>query len=676
MQSIINKTTDKKRILKIIADNMLKTRPYSEVEYRPCIKQKEVMNQILYFSKINLFECYPDATKGDVAYAVTVLKVPHDEEILLCVSGRVKVIFDGKEIYTGQSFDKSENLPVRVRKGDNEVIFKCECDGEHFGFDFVPSTIHYPGMWAKDYLFFVNNTLPQKEFEGEEGFAVSKLYKSDGIDTFLEFEKANREYAFPKATEHKNTVDFNKLYDAENGSVAWALSYCKEDCETAVTSNVKVYVNKSQCDNRSIKLNKGDELLVMCEKKGDEWGFYFEETERLHIPFLKSSRKNGCEWLLLGSFANADIPDIQFTHIYIDKNEKECFWRFSDGISYLRPYLDSYFYGQWFYAIMVGEYGLLKTSELLGERYGTYFKDSMLTMAKYFDYMRYDSRLFGSPSFLQRSIHLDDLDSIGTMGMNFAELYMRKKDNDVLKVLEILTKAVKDNIPRFDDGTYHRTKTMWTDDTFMSCPFLVRMSKITGDDYYYNECINQIKGFRKRLYDENDKIFSHIYFIDDDKASGVPWGRGNGWVFFTLSELLLILPDSEEKKEILSLFCEFADGIRSLQDEDGMWHQVLNQPSTYTETSCTAMFILGMVRGIRNGWLDASYNRTIEKAWSGILDTSIDEDGNVYGVCKGSGCSYDWEYYAQLGTVVNDDHGTGVILAALCESIMLESELN
>jgi len=240
--------------------------------------------------------------------------------------------------------------------------------------------------------------------------------------------------------------------------------------------------------------------------------------------------------------------------------------------------------------------------------------------------------------------------------------------------LKQLAKATKENIPRFSDGTYHRETTMWADDTFMSCPFLVRMGKLTGDNTYFDECINQLLGYKKRLYMEDEKIFSHIYFLEDEKPNRVPWGRGNGWVFITLSEVLEHLPeDYPNRGRLIELFKEFTEGLCNQQDESGMWHQVLNMPSSYLETSCTAMFVLGMARGIIHGWIDNKYYDTIIKAWNGLAKTAIDIEGNIYGVCKGSWCSYDASYYAKLGTVKNDDHGTGIVLAAICELLKLEN---
>ena len=121
----------------------------------------------------------------------------------------------------------------------------------------------------------------------------------------------------------------------------------------------------------------------------------------------------------------------------------------------------------------------------------------------------------------------------------------------------------------------------------------------------------------------------------------------------------------------MELYREFAEGIAALQDDDGLWHQVLTRADSYAETSCTGMFILGICRGLNHGWLGDEYRAVAQKAYDGLLRHKIDADGNVYDVCMGSSNSRDEEYYVNLGAIDNDDHGTGIILAALSELIQV-----
>lgn len=83
---------------------------------------------------------------------------------------------------------------------------------------------------------------------------------------------------------------------------------------------------------------------------------------------------------------------------------------------------------------MVGQYGLLKASEF-DKKYYDYFYGSMKILADYYQYMQYDAEQFGDATFLKRSIRKDDLDSIGTIGMNLCELYNRETDEEQSKAI-------------------------------------------------------------------------------------------------------------------------------------------------------------------------------------------------------------------------------------------------
>ena len=76
------------------------------------------------------------------------------------------------------------------------------------------------------------------------------------------------------------------------------------------------------------------------------------------------------------------------------------------------------------------------------------------------------------------------------------------------------------------------------------------------------------------------------------------------------------------------------------------------------------MFGCAFIRGIKNGWLnDEKYSVAALKAWESLTKYSIDNEGNIYGICKGSGFSFREEYYKnELPWVFNDTHGMGIIL--------------
>jgi rhamnogalacturonyl hydrolase YesR len=229
---------------------------------------------------------------------------------------------------------------------------------------------------------------------------------------------------------------------------------------------------------------------------------------------------------------------------------------------------------------------------------------------------------------------------------------------------------------RLEDGTFYRKmlmhvfheQTMWADDLYMSVPFLVRYAAVTGDSKYLDDAARQFLRFKKRLYMPELKIMAHIYDFRREMNTGVPWGRGNGWTIFSLSELLAVLPAKHElRPELLGFFRELCEGYLALQDEEGMWHQVLTHPDAYPETSCTAMFIYAFARGVQFGWLTEKepYVKAAMKGWEALNRVSIDKTGNVHGVCRGSEFSFSPEYYKkELLPNLNDTHGIGIVLLA------------
>ena len=103
-----------------------------------------------------------------------------------------------------------------------------------------------------------------------------------------------------------------------------------------------------------------------------------------------------------------------------------------------------------------------------------------------------------------------------------------------------------------------------------------------------------------------------------------------------------------------------------------MWHQILNDPNTFEETSCTAMFIIGLSRGLRNGWLDKSYSENLFRAWDGL--TKNIDNGIVKNITRGTGVSDDKNYYATRERFDNDPRGLGAVLTACAEMIIINSQ--
>lgn len=715
----------------LISERMLTHRPRVDLTLRPYFKQEHMaLTPISQMAELDLNYVYKKANVGDIAYIRTNVVADRDSEAALTIAGNAEIWLNGAEIYWGGRLEKPLSkvkdeaeytiINVQLQSGKNDLLIRCQKSEHNWGLLLYIAYPRYPFRWTRDYLLSVRPTLPFEETEGMEGFAhIGPFPAGTDINSFEEELKQNR-FAYQdrtrlpsgdelrweprwKEADLGSRVDFAEVYGDSEGC-AYALTYVpsqegtKYELWLSVSGNARVFVGKKAFDVSGGSVTaipfegNGDQLEVLVKVPRTASAWWMNGAVRTidgksvsSVPFVKVGNKGPAQWIITGPYVTEagdplEIPfapeyEIQFKHPYPLGNYQQTFWRMPQKETYIRPYRDGIFFGQWFYAVQVGLHGLMYAAKTTGNMEQLqYYVDSIQTMADYFDYKDWDKDQFGDPTLTPRAWGLPDLDACGTIGVSLIETYEITGNQKLLPVIHAIGDAVMTHIPRFPDGTYFRVKTMWADDLYMSCPFLARLYRLTGNSVYEEEVHRQIEGFRKRLWMEKEQIFSHIYFPEEEQRNGIPWGRGNGWIAVTLTEILTLLPQENPKwKEELCLYQRFMRGILTWQDASGMWHQVLNRPDSYQETSCTAMFLLSIARGINRGWLDGKiYLPCIRKAWTALLQNSVDSVGDVYSVCLGSGCAKDAEYYKQLPAKKNDDHGTGIVMMAAVELMKLK----
>lgn len=112
------------------------------------------------------------------------------------------------------------------------------------------------------------------------------------------------------------------------------------------------------------------------------------------------------------------------------------------------------------------------------------------------------------------------------------------------------------------------------------------------------------------------------------------WGVGNGWAAAGMTRVLRALPESmsDEKTQIAVYIKEVLDACLKYQREDGLFHDILDDPSTFIDTNTAQMLAYTIFRGVKGGWLDKSYlnhGLKMRKAAYG----KVDKFGLVQGVC-------------------------------------------
>lgn len=619
--------------------------------------------------------------------------------------GPMVVYVNGEVAYKSDIFkerysETSTRVFMDVEEGWNDIRIQFKKTKAGFGGQF--------GTWIGKWDMYT--LMPTKERDGQEGFVFTELVPDDYVP---EFEIGMSEMDFDKklypvinwSDDEMKKGQLTRIFGTPNGQ--YAVGYTKVFADDINNTTHKftldtkgetvVYIDKKEVFktkggketfDATLPLGTYD-VYVKCICDGSDWGYTLECDT---VEFESAARVKGTDdvWMYIGTFVNDfEFPFDTASDMLHIVGEPATYWRLDAPDTFVRPYNENTLFGRWNYPLGVTMYGLLHTAIAIGsEDIKNYIKDHVQLCIDTLEYALWDKEQYGGATSIHNLLtSIDSLDDCGSFASMMLEVNKYLGLRDVKKVADYVGDYIYNHQSRLEDGTFFRKEmmhhfhnmTMWADDLYMSVPFLVRYSQFTGDQKYLDDAANQFFGFKKRLFMPEEKIMSHVYDFKYDSKTNVPWGRGNGWVVFSMTELLEVLPEDHPKRndliEFLNTLCE---GYLALQDDEGMWHQVLNDHESYPETSCTSMFIYAFSRGIRFGWLKnpEKYVKAIYKAWKGISKTSVDSNGNVYGVCRGSEFSFIADYYKyELGWNLNDTHGTGIVMLAGIEVIRLNKFL-
>ena len=205
------------------------------------------------------------------------------------------------------------------------------------------------------------------------------------------------------------------------------------------------------------------------------------------------------------------------------------------------------------------------------------------------------------------------------------------------------------------DGLTKQTR-YWIDDMFMITAVQLQAYRATGESKYLDRAALEMTSYLDKLQQPNG-LFYH--------APDVPffWGRGDGWVAAGMAEMLRSLPANHPNRaRIMEGYRKMMASLLKYQDKNGMWHQLIDRPEAWPESSSSAMFTFAMITGVKNGWLEKKmYGRAARKGWLGVI-SYLDADGNLREVCIGTGKKNDLQYYLDRPRVTGDLHGQAPVL--------------
>lgn len=279
--------------------------------------------------------------------------------------------------------------------------------------------------------------------------------------------------------------------------------------------------------------------------------------------------------------------------------------------------------------------------------------------------------------------NIDDL----AAGKIFFTLYEEelKKGNTVdaeryKNAATLIRNTLKYNHSRIADslpgagGFYHKASypnQMWLDGLYMGPAVYAQWQAAFGAEdprdntESWSDIALQFKTLHRYTYDTEKELNYHAWSanpVDSNSfwanqqapylgASKEFWGRGMGWYFAALVDVLELMPtDHPDRAALSDNLNQVAAGLKRWQDPvSGVWFQLLQYDAAktadgigdtvrgevynvgtsanYLEASCSSMFTYAFLKGIRLGYLDkAVYQPVADKAFQGLLDTFVKVD--------------------------------------------------
>jgi unsaturated rhamnogalacturonyl hydrolase len=258
-------------------------------------------------------------------------------------------------------------------------------------------------------------------------------------------------------------------------------------------------------------------------------------------------------------------------------------------------------------------------------------------------------------------------------------------------------------------GFFHKAQypnQMWLDGLYMGPALYAAWQAGFGEAKGHQDNMDswsdialQFKTIHAHTYDKDKQLNYHGWSADTNDPNAfwarkeAPfqgcspefWGRGMGWYFAALVDVLELMPASHpDRNALVQIVNEVAAGLARYQDKTtGCWYQLLQynagvkgnsqgdgqsgntyntcNQSNYIESSASSMFTYAYLKGMRLGLLaKKQYEPVARKAYQGLITQFIRKENNALSIIQS--CAS-----AGLGPV-KDPSRTGTINYYLCGS--------
>ncbi len=261
--------------------------------------------------------------------------------------------------------------------------------------------------------------------------------------------------------------------------------------------------------------------------------------------------------------------------------------------------------------------------------------------------------------------------------LTLAFVYEYTKNEEYGKLCVEWAEWLMNGLPKTKEGGFqHLTsdtlndQELWDDTLFMSVLFLAKCGVIFGKKDWVEEAKYQFLLHIKYLSDRETGLWFHGWtFNGNHNFVKALWGRGNSWATAAIPELLGIIDcEPAVRRFLIEALHNQVESLKRFQDASGMWHTLIDDPTSYVETSATCGFSYGILKAVHDGLIDKDYEECAMKALTPVL-ANISDDGIVNQVSYGTAMGRETKQFYKEIEIKSMPYGQAMAILFLLELI-------
>lgn len=262
--------------------------------------------------------------------------------------------------------------------------------------------------------------------------------------------------------------------------------------------------------------------------------------------------------------------------------------------------------------------------------------------------------------------------------LTLAYLYEKTGNQTYIPYLDTWAEWVMHGLPKTEEGGFQHIvfnsenpQQLWDDTLMMSVLPLAKIGLLLNRPEYVEEAKRQFLIHIKYLFDTKTGLWFHGWTFDGrHNFADALWARGNCWVTIAIPEFIELLdlkPGDPLRTFLIDTLENQVKALAKYQTEDGRWHTLINDPTSYLESSAAAGFAYGIMKAVRKRYISAAYEPMAIKAVHAVLN-KIAPDGELQEVSFGTALGSDLQFYRDV-KLTSMPYGQSLAIVCLTEML-------